>query len=330
MEGSKSRSRLLNLLDILYKKSDEDNTLTMGSIIEELEKQGITAERKAVYKDIKELMDFGYDISTFEENRKGYFMRSREFDETEIRFLMDAILSSRCLTTKKSKDLSQKLLHLTSESSASRLKNRVTFEGRIKCHNEEFYYNIDKINRAISENKKITYQYYEYDFDKNLVLKMEGYIYTINPYDLCWNEDFYYLIGSHDKYDNLSNYRVDRMHDIKIIDEKRKEIYKVSGYDSGLNLVEYIRRSFKMFSGDKTKVEIKFSRDLLNTIIDRMGVDVTIRKLGGTHFKLSADVNIGEGFLAWILGFGTKAEVLYPDFLRETIKEKIEELRELY
>jgi len=330
MKSSKSRLRILNLLDILYKKSDEDNLLSMADIINELDKLGISSERKSIYRDIEQLVDFGYDISTFEENRLGYFMSSREFDETEIRFLIDAILSSRCLTTKKSKDLLDKLLHLTSEGSAAKLKNRVTLEGRIKCHNEEFYYNIDKINRAISENKKITYQYYQYDFTKKLVLKRDGYLYTINPYDLCWNEDYYYLIGSHDKYDNLSNYRVDRMHAINILEEKRKEINKVSGYSKGLNLADYMRYSFKMFSGEKTNVEIKFSNDLLNTIIDRMGVNITTIKLDPEHFKLITDVNIGEGFIAWILSFGTKAEVLYPQELRESIKKKIDEVRGMY
>jgi predicted DNA-binding transcriptional regulator YafY len=324
-----SKLKLLYLLKILQEESDEDNELTMNDLIEKLGKYNIKAERKSVTRDLNSLCDFGYDISLFED-RKGYYLRERDFDQSELRFLIDVVLSSRCITTKKSTELISKLEKQTSKTTAKKLRANRSISDRIKCKNEEFYYNIDKISTAISENKKITFQYYTYNVNKTKTLKGGGRIYELSPYDLVWNEDFYYLIGNHDKYPDFTHYRIDRMHNIQLIEQPRRSITEIKDYDSHDNTSTYMKKTFRMFGGESTRVEIKFPKDMIDTIIDRFGEDTVIILMDKEHFKVCTEVNAGEGFISWILQFGEKAEVLEPQKIRLRIKNKIEQMSLLY
>jgi predicted DNA-binding transcriptional regulator YafY len=327
--ASSNKLKLLYILKIFLEETDEDHQITMPELIEKLKHYEVKAERKSVSRDLDVLRDFGYEISDFEE-MKGYYLIDREFELSELRFLIDAVLSSRCITTKKSKELIRKLEKQTSNHIAKKLRMNRTIDDRIKCKNEEFYYNIDKISRAINENRKITFQYYTYNLDKTRVLKRDGHVYTLSPYDLVWNEDYYYLIGAHDKYEDLTHYRIDRMHDINLVDEARRNSSELKDYDKGSTTSSYLKKTFKMFGGDACRVEVKFTNDMINPIIDRFGEEVIIVPLDEDHFKLMAEVNAGEGFISWILQLGEKAEILYPESLREEIKEKIELMRGLY
>ena len=331
MNGSENpKQKLMYILDILNMETDEDHMLTMPEIKERLAVKGIEAERKSITRDINLLIDLGYDISTFEENRKGYYMRERTFEECELRILIDAVLSSKCITKKKSGELVKKLETLGSRHMADKFWSQICLDERIKCTNEEIYYNIDKINRSISKNSKITFKYYSYDVNKGFVACKEGKNYEINPYALVWHEDFYYLIGMHDKYNDFTHYRVDKMKDIIITKEKRKDISYIPEHRNGFDTAHYMKGVFKMFTGEKDKVEIKFSNSLINAAIDRFGENVTMRKVDDTHFVLATDAYAGEGFVSWIMQFGGKAEVLYPGKLREDIKAKVNELKGIY
>jgi predicted DNA-binding transcriptional regulator YafY len=331
MDSAKStKLKLLYLLDILEKESDEEHPIPMPELEKKLEARGVSAERKSIVRDLKTLEDFGYEISPYESNRKGYYLMHRSFDTSELRFLIDAVLSSRCITAKKSTELIEKLETLTSMHLADQLRKNRDIDERIKCSNEEFYYNIDKINRAINEDKKITFQYYEYNRNKERVLRREGHVYTLSPYDLVWNEDFYYLIGVHDNKPDFTHYRIDRMHDINIQEDGRRNLEEVMKMGGILNTSSYMKKTFRMYGGDTTTVEIRFSYDLINVVIDRFGEEALIRPMDDEHFKLIAEVNAGEGFLAWMLQFGEKAQIVYPRELRDRLVEKIDKMKVAY
>lgn len=325
-----TKLKLLHLLDILEKDTDEDHPISMPELQRKLSERGIDSERKSIYRDIKALEDFGIEISGYEQNRQGYFLLSRDFDLSELRFLMDAVLSSRCITIKKSKELIAKLEGLTSRHLAKQLSKNRDIDKRIKHSNEEFYYNIDKISRAISEDKKILFQYYEYNKAKEKILRRDGHIYKLSPYDLVWNEDFYYVIGIHDNHDNFTNYRIDRMHHIDIGDSTRRLLEDFQAKGIFYNTTDYMKRTFKMYGGELTNVELKFSNELINVVIDRFGKESNISEMDNDHFKLTAEVNAGEGFLLWILQFGEKVQILYPEALRKRLVHKIDKMREQY
>jgi len=325
-----TKLKLLRILDILNKETDEKHILTMKELEEKLLNLGISAERKSVTNDITTLKDFGYDICCFDENRKGYFMRSRTFEESELRILIDAVLSSRCITKRKSRTLIDKLETLTSKTMVDRLWSQIYIDDRVKCSYEDIYENIDKINKAISENKKINFNYTTYVINKGWVPCRDGKEYELSPYGLAWHEDFYYVIGLHEKYQDFAHYRVDKMRNITITEEKRKDARYIPECKNGFNTADYMNKTFKMFTGETIKVEIKFNNSLLNAAVDRFGEEAIMRPLDKENFKLNTEVNVGEGFISWILQFGSKVEVLYPEKLREEVKNRIEELKALY
>ena len=324
------KHKFLYILDILNKYSDEDHIIPMKELEERLTSLGISGERKSIARDLVALKEFGYDISTYEENRKGSYMRSRTFEESELRILIDAVLSSKCITKKKSKELIKKLETLTSKHMVEKLWSQIYIDDRIKCSNEEIYYNIDKINKAISENKKITFNYYTYDIQKGWTACRDGREYELSPYGLAWHEDFYYLIGLHKRYPNFAHYRVDRMRKINISGEMRKDASYIPECKNGFNTAEYMKKTFKMYSGETSRVELKFNMIYLNKAVDIFGEDAHFIKVDDDNFMVTTEANLSEGLISWILQFGAKVEVIYPETLREEIKKRAEEMVRVY
>ena len=150
------KMKLLHILRVLNEKTDENHYMTAAQLIEELEKEGIRAERKSIYSDISELTDYGYDIIHVKSRTNGgYYMGSREFELAELKLLVDAVQASKFITIKKSADLIKKIEKLTSVYEAKSLQRQVYVRSRIKTDNESIYYNIDDIHNAIQNNKKI-------------------------------------------------------------------------------------------------------------------------------------------------------------------------------
>lgn len=329
MEGE-SKLKLLYLLEILEKESDDDNKLTIREIIEKLEARGIKVERKAVSRDIKLLIDHGYDIVSYGENREGYFMASRKFTVSELRLLMDAVLSAKFISLRQSKELIDKLKTLTSNYLAKKLQNQMYIDERIKTSNNFVCENVDKINEAINNNKKIAFQYYSYTLEKQFVASRDGKEYVRSPYSLAWYDDKYYMICGHDKYEDLSHFRVDRMRHIKILEENRRNFKEVSEYKNYFDTADYVNRVFNMFAGKKETVKIKFQRELINVVIEKFGEEVQLKKLDEEHFDIRVTVKISEGFFSWVLQFGNRAEITEPLSIRNTMKQYVAEMYKLY
>ena len=273
------------------------------------------------------------DINTYEENRKGYFLRSRDFDLHEIKLLVDAVLSAKFITVKKSDKLIKKLKKLLSIDQSKTIDKQLYILGRNKYDNEQVYYNIDAINKAILNNKKISFKYFSYHIKIERVFHRQGNEYIVNPYSLTWFEDNYYLIGNYDKYDDLSHYRIDRISKVDILKEPRKD-YKLMetacNYKTGFDTADYTNKSFNMFAGEKETVEVKFKNYLLNVVLDKLGLEANVQKVDDHWFKIRAEVLISSGFVYWVLQFGGDAEILSPDCLRQRIREEILIMNKLY
>ncbi|MDF2883029.1 MAG: hypothetical protein K0R54_3586 [Clostridiaceae bacterium] len=329
IEG-KSKYKILYLLEILEKESDDEHKLSMKSIQEKLEKRGIKAERKSISRDIKLLCDYGYDIISYGENREGYFMASRNFNVSELRLLIDAVLSAKFISVKQSRELVDKLKLLTSKDLAKKLENQLYIDERIKTNNEYVYENVDKLNEAISLNNKISFKYYKYTLEKNFVACADGKLYIRSPYSLAWHDDKYYMICGHNKYDNLGHYRVDRMRKINILDEPRRNFNEVCDYKNNFDTGDYLNRVFNMFTGEEETVKIRFHKDLINFAIDQFGEDVSLQKIDNEHFEVMTQVMVSDGFISWIMQLGSKAEIVYPQELRNRIKEIIVKMNSIY
>jgi predicted DNA-binding transcriptional regulator YafY len=331
MSGShQQKLKLLYLYRILLEQTDEDNPMSASDLVKQLALHGINAERKSVYSDIRYIEDFGVDICKSHQPKQGYFVGARDFEMPELRLMIDAVQSAKFVTAKKARQLIKKIEKLTSLHQGKTLDKQVLIEDRQKCSNEEVYYNIDKIHEAISRNRMVAFKYFEYDINKRKQLKNRGLVYELSPFSMLWFDDRYYLIGNHDKYSNVSHYRIDRMSNVEIIDKPRRNSDEVSRYKNYFNTADYANTLFSMFSGSLERVKIRFRNHLINTVIDRFGVDVTITKEDNDWFSVLTDVRISEGFTSWLFLFGDEAEVVSPKNLRESIVKKINKLCSIY
>ena len=178
--------KILYLMRVFAEKTDEAHPMSVKDLIAYLENFGIHAERKTIYDDIETLRVFGMDIMNRRERPSGFYLASREFEVAELKLLVDAVQSSRFLTTGKSRQLIQKLESLTSIYQAKDLQRQVIVQNRVKNTNENIYYNIDEIHRAISQNRQISFQYTEWTVSKERQLKKGGARYQISPWQMIW------------------------------------------------------------------------------------------------------------------------------------------------
>lgn len=311
-------------MKILMEKTDEEHTLTVPQMIEELARYGISAERKSIYDDLEYLQLFGVDLCSRKTKTHDYFIASRDFELPELKLLVDSVQSSKFITYKKSMELISKIEKLTSVPNAKKLHRQVYVSNRVKTFNETIYYNVDKIHEAIAANKQITFKYFEMNVDKKKVYRKNGDLYTESPVALSWDDENYYLITYKQKYDSYTHYRVDKMESIEITDDDR--VLK----DESFDLSEYSKATFGMFGGEETNVSIKFENELVGVVLDRFGSDVRIVKADEKHFICSVNVAVSPHFLAWLFSFGNRAEIISPDYVIDEMYSLILDVKEKY
>ena len=184
------KMKLLYLLQILLTMTDDEHGLTLSQLLSQLEQRNITAERKSIYDDFEALRHFGIDIESRKENRTTvYFVANRTFELPELKLLVDAVQSSKFITHKKSNELIKKLETLCSVHQASQLQRQVFVANRVKTMNESIYYCVDDIHNAISENRQITFQYFDWGTDRKKHLRHDGKIYRVSPWALSWDDE---------------------------------------------------------------------------------------------------------------------------------------------
>lgn len=319
--NSGQKLKLLYLLQILERETDENHAITTKDIINRLEEYGVTAERKSIYDDVAKLQDFGYDIIQKDSrNGGGYYLASREFEQVELKLLVDAVQSSRFVTEKKSRELIHKLEKLTSKYEGKLMQRQVYVAGRVKTDNESIYYQIDALHKAISENKQIRFVYLDWNSKKELVPRREEK-YQVSPWILMWKDENYYLVAYDDKAGGLRHYRMDKMADVEILEEQRigKEYYEKQ------KPVEYVNKAFGMFHGLEEDVSLLFPEKLVGVMIDRFGKEISMRKTEG-GLRTRVKVMTSPQFFAWIAGLGKEVRILGPENVCQAYKEWLETL----
>ena len=222
-KGTNQKFKLYRLAQIMLEKTDEEQYITMPGIMESLAEYNITADRKSIYTDLRDLSVLGIEVEGEPVgNRYHYHVVSRTFELPELKLLVDAIQSSKFITEKKSNALIKKLEKMVSEYDAQKLQRQVYVPGRIKTMNESIYYTVDAIHNAISENKKIRFQYYQWNVKKEMELRHNGAWYHISPWGLSWDDENYYLVGYDSDAEKIKHYRVDKMLHIRLSSENRE------------------------------------------------------------------------------------------------------------
>ena len=326
-KSANQKLKLYYLYRILHDKTDDEHVLTMPEIQQQLELYDISADRKSLYSDIEALRSLGFDVIG-EKNGKvfAYHMGDKEFEIAELKLLVDAIQSSKFITEKKSDELIKKLMGFASEYEATQLRRQVVVKGRIKTMNESIYYVVDEIHSAISSNKKIRFDYLQWNLEKELV-KRRDEKYLISPFALTWDDENYYMIGYDSDAGKIKHYRVDKIRNIEISEDKREGKEHFKDFD----MASYARMNFGMFGGEEVRVKLRFKNEFVGVLLDRFGKDITIRPSSIEGWsEANADVALSEQFLGWIFSLGTNVQIIGPSEVAERFAEDVKSIGSLY
>lgn len=305
-------------MKVMAEKTDDEHSLTMPQILEELEKYEVSAERKSIYEDFKDMSKLGIDVIKEQRGRETFYhIAGREFELAEVKLLIDAVQSAKFITQKKSKSLISKVKNFVSEHQAKQLQRQIVINDRVKTMNESVYYNVDDIHTAINQNRKIKFKYYKWDIDKKLVERHGGSYFVVSPWALLWDDENYYMIAFDDWDNKIKHYRVDKMMYIEVGNDERAGKEEFKNFD----MAKYSKATFGMYHGEKTKVCIKFANHMCGVFIDRFGKDTLFRKIDENHSELIVDINVSPQFFGWIFSLGNYVEIVSP-------KEVVNELRE--
>ena len=326
-KGTKQKLKLIYIIRYLLENTDENHKATREEILNFLDANDITAERKSIYADMEAIRDLGIEVMGEKIGRNFYYyVPDRDFEMAELKLLVDAIQSSKFVTEKKSQELIKKLGKLVSVHEAKQLKRQVYVAGRAKTINEGIFYNVDAIHTAIEENKKITFQYCQWNMKKEMEARRNGEFYEVSPWALLWDDENYYLVGFYAKEKKIKHYRVDKMQKMSCVDSPRegKEYFEKD------NIAEYTKKNFGMFAGEEETVTLEVHNRLVGVILDRFGTDIMMIPAGKEHFRIHVKVSVSNQFLGWIFGLGDGVKILGPENVKDKMKEEIEKIKNIY
>jgi len=322
-KGKNQKLKLMTLKDILYKKTDKEHSLTMGQLIDELEKRDISAERKSIYDDFKTFDDLKIPYKKVKKGKETFYsIEEREFELSELKLLVDAVQASKFITEKQSGEFIGKLEGLCSEHEKKQLQRQVYVSGRVKNKSDNNVFKaVDVIHNAINENRQIRFKYQQWNAKGELEYKNEGRLYKVSPWALTYDNSYYYLIAYDEAADRIKYYRVDKMSGVMGSDERRlgKECFK------NFNLAEYMNKSnFNMFEGKRGGVVLKIKKELIGVFYDRFGKDsVSVISSDDNSSTIRFEVGLNEQFLGWIFAL-QDVEIVSPESAKKMAREMLE------
>ena len=317
---------LLRIWQILRQHSDYDHPLTQEEIITYLERDyGIKMERKAVGKNIADLRDAGIEIGSC---RAGSYIDSREFEDSELRLLIDGVLQSKHITAKHSKDLIDKLCGLSNKYFRSHVKNVYSVNDWSKTENQAIFYNIDVIDEAIASGKQVQYDYNKYGIDAKL---HRSSFQRISPYQLILHNQRYYLMGYSAYWGNMAFHRLDRITNMRIYDKPAIPITSVKGYENGIDFKQIASTMPYMYTDTPERIEFIADEYIVDQIFDWFGMDVKMSKMPDDEKKVKVELVASPNAMEhWALQYLNHVEVTKPESLRQKIKANIVKALEKY
>lgn len=322
-----SRLRILYLYQMLQKHTDETHALSTRQIMEMMKAEhGITMHRTTLPKDVEALRAAGIEVMSERKRTIYYYLSDRPLSLPELRLLIDAVLSSKFITEKKSQELVNKLISLTSETSGDKLRRTVHVTGKAKSDNEKGYYIVDLINDAMHSNRKISFFYFSYDGKKRHALKNEGNSYTVSPYDLIWDGDYYYLTGFCDERSEVRVFRMDRIERLPLMLEE-----EATKRPRGYRVEKYTQEVFRMFATQEiAEVRLLCRNDMMNAVIDEFGSSVRTKSIDENHFLVTVKVCASPTFYRWVFGWGGLMKIEGPEEIVEEYKKLLCDEAKLY
>lgn len=320
------KERLFRIYEYLSEETDAEHGVMLSDIIRHLSTFDISVERKALYDDFLVLSSLGMTVEKMHTRPERYYLKDRPFTLSELKMLVDAVQASKFIPREDSRSLVKKLERFAGRYTASELSRQVCVENRAKTRNAEAMESVDRLHRAIREDRKISFAYYDYNVKKQRVLRHDGRRYLASPYAMLWNNENYYLVARDEEKALVKHFRVDKMQNVEICKEKRTYDEKFSRLDPA----SYSEKTFGMYGGKEELVTLRCADSLAGVIIDRFGNEPTLIPAGEGHFSVSFRVMVSPTFYSFVLGFGREMELLAPQWAREELCSLLSELCDLY
>jgi len=320
MQQSNKKLTILYILEILKQHSDENHPLTQRDIVKKLKAiYAVETERKSIGKTIDSLIDFGYDIVKLEKG--GCYLARREFEPSEIAFLIDAVFASKNISARHAKDLAGKLAAFHSVHGQKHFRYIHKADEINRTINREFFYNIDIINEAIDKGIKIEFKYNIYGMDKKLKVRKDKF-YSATPYFMLNSNGKYYLVCNYDGREGFNHIKVDYITDIRLLNESARAETTIKGFEKGVDIARYANDHINMWTGEIISVTLRLNSEWsVSNVIDWFGNNARIyEKQEGEDKIFYADIKASEnGILYWAIQFGDDVEVVAPATTRAKI-----------
>jgi len=314
---------LIRIYEILLKNSDEFHPLTHEKIIKKLDNDyGIVLERKAIGRNLSLLKEVGVEIET---KKNGSYISERLFEDSEIKLLIDGVLSSKHISPKHSKDLIEKLCGLSNKYFKKRVKYIYSLNEWDKESSSTVFYNIDFIDEAIEKGEQIEFDYNKYGVDKKL---QKSSRHKVSPVQFLLHNQKYYLMAINEKWKDVVYYRVDRLSSLSFTGEKITKLKEVKGYENGVNYSELSTAYPYMFSDKIERIEMFVDDIVIDQVIDWFGKDLKIVKVDD-RYKITLRASL-KAMEFWAMQYLNFVEIIHPKALRETIKNNILSASEKY
>ncbi|MBO4879658.1 MAG: WYL domain-containing protein [Clostridia bacterium] len=309
------KANTICLYRILADHSDEEHVLTMRDIMALFDSEyGMKIDRRTVYSSIETLQKLGYDVSDYEENRRGYYLRTRLFEPSEVRLMMDAVYSLNSIPQKQTMDLIEKLQSTCSNHQKKLYRHLFVSEPEKKTPNRSVFFNIDILETAIADAKKVEFTYMQYGLDKRLHPRRKEK-YVVSPYSMVCDNKKYYLLCMKEGKQNLSFYRIDLMKDIRMLE------LPVDVAPSKMDL-STARKTIYAFAGKPVDIVLRCANSVIGGVVDQFGSGVKIETRSDGHF-LARVKAAPQGVLYWTMQYLGEVEILEPAEMRKSAIEMI-------
>lgn len=318
-EKKPNKSRLTFLLRYLMDHTDEDHPLSIYDIIDIMEQNGYgTVTRKTATDDIQALKDNGFSIYTDDSGSSNhYFYDGRPFQVAELKLLLDAVDSASFISPSNASDLYEKILSLASVYGREKLQLEHASDPK-RANNSKILYVTDIVQEAIRTGKKIKFQYADIDENKKRFLRHNGAFYTVSPYHTYQNDGRYYMLGFYDKRQAINTFRIEFMEIPELLDEAA--VPEPEDFD----FTEYLKSTFKMYSGETKTVTLEAENALMRKVIDKFGSDFTAKEVAGDRFRTQVEVSVSETFFSWLFHYDGRIEVIEPQDVCDQYERMLE------
>lgn len=322
MRPGHQRAKILAVARILLDETDETHPLSLRALIEKLAARGIPAERKGLYEDIRALAEVGLDVAYTTKFSGGWYVCDRPFELAEVKLLVDVVQAARFLSPRKSRQLIEKLGKLTSPHEAKRMQRQVFVNRRTKSTNEQVLYHVDTLHEAILRRRVIRFHYFDYNREKQKVLRHDGAQYVVSPKALLWNHEKYYLAAHDHRSGEMRHYRVDKMQDIEVTEEHQRWEENGGLFDTAA----YSRGLFGMYQGRTANVQLRCAPEAAGLILDQFGMETILVPEEGGGFTTSPEATISPPFWGWLFSVGDQVQLTGPHWVVELYKKRLKSI----